>query len=178
MMVTAHYGNWEWGIPMAALLSDNPTLIIYKPLNNKKFEILFNKMRTRFGGIMVPMKQTFRKIMEYKHQVHTSVFLADQTPAFHESDVFIDFLNQPTLVFKGIEKIAKKTSFPIVFCHIDRIKRGYYQAKFTTLVKQPQRYEEHEITILYNRFLEDIIRQKPELWLWSHKRWKHKPAHD
>ncbi len=178
IMVTAHYGNWEWGIPMAALLSDHPTLVIYKPLNNEKFGVIFNKMRTRFGGIMVPMKQTFRKIMAYKDQAHTSVFLADQTPAYHESDVFINFLNQPTLVFKGIEKIAKKNNSPIVFCHIDRIKRGYYQCKFTTLTTQPREFAEREITILYNRFLENIICEKPELWLWSHRRWKHKPAND
>src|SRR5690606_39086922 len=130
------------------------------------------------GGTMVPMKSTLRKILAYQDKLHTSVFLGDQTPTRNASDYFIDFLNQPTLVFKGIEKIAQKTNFPVVYCHIDRVKRGYYQAKFTTLVEQPKLTMENEITLLHNKFLEEIIKEKPELWLWSHKRWKHKPEHD
>jgi KDO2-lipid IV(A) lauroyltransferase len=178
ILVTGHYGNWEWGIPRISLFSDSPNLIIYKPLSNKGFEDIFNKMRTRFGGIMVPMKNTLRKILEHKNIPHISVFLSDQTPTPDASDYFVDFLNQPTLVFKGIEKIAQKTNYPVVYCHIDRVKRGYYHAEFTTLVEKPKLTVENEITILHNKFLEEIIKEKPELWLWSHKRWKHKPKHD
>lgn len=178
IFVNGHYANWEWGIPRLSLMSEAPSLVIYKPLTNQGFEKTFNAMRTRFGGIMVPMKNTIRKILDYKNTVHSSVFLIDQTPTRHGSDYFIDFLNQPTLVFKGIEKIAQKTNYPIIFCHMDRIKRGYYQAEFTTLIIDPKNTKEHEITLLQNKFLEDIIKKKPELWLWSHKRWKHKPKHD
>lgn len=178
ILVTGHYGNWEWGIPRISLLTTLPSLIIYKPLSNKSFEKILNDMRTRFGAEMVPMKSTLRKIIEHKEQIHISVFLSDQSPTPLSSDYFIDFLNQPTLVYKGIEKIAQKTNFPVVYCHIDRKKRGYYQAKFTTLVNQPKNTKENEVTLLHNKFLENIIKEKPELWLWSHKRWKHKPQYD
>jgi KDO2-lipid IV(A) lauroyltransferase len=178
IFVTGHYGNWEWGIPRMSLMSNHPSLVIYKPLSNEEFEETFNKMRTRFGGTMVPMKSTLRKIIEHQDILHASVFLSDQTPTRNGSDYFINFLNQPTLAFKGIEKIAQKTNYPIVYCHINRIKRGYYQAKFTTLVEHPKDTVENEITHLHNKFLEEIIKEKPELWLWSHKRWKHKPKHD
>lgn len=177
IFASSHYANWEWGIYSLSLMTNKPSLIIYKPLSNKYFGDIYNKMRTRFGSIMVPMKLTFRKIIEYKDRTHSSVFLADQTPARSESNYFINFLNQPTLVFKGIEKIAKKTNYPIIFCHIDRLKRGYYCATFTDLITEPNLYAENEITNIHNQFLEKIIHEKPELWLWSHKRWKHKP-HD
>lgn len=178
IIANGHYANWEWGIPRLAVLSNYPALIIYKPLTNKAFETAFNKARTHLGGTMVPMKQTARKIVEYQDQVHSSVFLIDQTPTKQGSDYFINFLNQPTLVFKGIEKIAKKANYPVVYCHIDRVKRGYYSVEFTTLVENPNETKENELTLLLNGFLEDIIKRKPELWLWSHKRWKHKPSHD
>src|SRR5690606_19967643 len=152
-----HYANWEWGIPRLALMSDAPALVIYKPLSNQGFEEIFNSMRTRFGGQMVSMRNTMRKMVEFKDQVHTSVFLGDQTPTRHGSDYFIDFLSQPTLVFKGIEKIAQKSNHPVVYCHIDRVKRGYYHVKFTTLVARPKEAAENEITLLHSRFLEDII---------------------
>jgi len=177
IIASSHYANWEWGIYSLSLMTDKPALIIYKPLSNKYFGAIYNKMRTRFGSTMVPMKQTFRKIVGYKDRTHTSVFLADQTPTKSESNHFINFLNQPTLVFKGLERIARRTNYPIIYCHIDRIKRGYYCATFTPLITEASLYAENEITRINNQFIEKIIHEKPELWLWSHKRWKHKP-HD
>ncbi len=173
--VTAHYANWELGIHRLSLLTDHPVLIIYKPLHNKTVDTIYNSVRGRFGAIMVPMKQTLRKIVAYRHQPHISMFVADQTPMYRDSDYFIRFLNQDTLVYTGAEKIAKMTNFPVVFCHIDRLRRGYYCCTFKTLVENPAEVPGHGITDIHNQFTEDIIRQKPEWWLWSHRRWKRKP---
>lgn len=174
--VTAHYGNWEWGTHrMSLLLAPRPALIIYKPLSNKSADALMNKIRSRFGARMVPMKQTLRKIVQLKGEPHMSMLVADQTPTFQESNYYMEFLNQPTLVFTGPERIAKLTNSPVVFCHIDKVQRGYYTCTFTTLVENPQATENYEITQLHNHFTASIIRSKPEWWLWSHRRWKRKP---
>ncbi|WP_090604242.1 lysophospholipid acyltransferase family protein [Parapedobacter koreensis] len=173
--VTAHYANWELGIHRLSLLTKNPVLIIYKPLHNQTVNFIYNAIRSRFGATMVPMKQTLRQIIAHRQQPHISIFVADQTPMYRDSDYFIPFLNQDTLVYTGAEKIAKMTNFPVVFCHIDRIKRGYYSCTFTTLVENPAEVPGHGITDIHNKFTEDIIRRKPEWWLWSHRRWKRKP---
>ena len=173
--VTAHYANWELGIHGLSLQTENPVLIIYKPLTNKSVNTVYNSIRSRFGAIMVPMKQTLRKIVEYRAQPHMSMFVSDQTPGGKDSDYFIRFLNQDTFVYTGAEKIAKMTNFPVVFCHMDRVKRGYYTCTFTTLVENPSEIPGHGITDIYNKFIEDIIMRKPETWLWSHRRWKRKP---
>src|SRR5690606_34216363 len=102
-------------------------------------------------------------------------FVADQTPLYQDSDYFMTFLNQETLVYTGTERIAKMTGFPVVYCHVARKKkRGYYTCTFHTLVEDPSTYAEYEITQLHNRFTEDVIKQEPAYWLWSHKRWKRK----
>ncbi len=173
--VSAHYANWELGIHLLNQMTDQPVLIIYKPLHNKAVDSVFNAIRSRFGAIMVPMKQTLRKIVAHRHTPHISMLLADQTPLHRDSDYFISFLNQETLVYTGAEKIAKMMDFPVVFCHMDRIKRGYYRCTFTTLVENPAAIPGHGITDIHNKFTEDIIRRKPEWWLWSHRRWKRKP---
>ncbi len=173
--VTAHYANWELGIHRLSLLTENPVLIIYKPLKNQAFDTLYNAIRSRFGALMVPMKQTLRQIVAYRDKPHISIFVADQTPQYRDSDYFIPFLNQNTLVYTGAERIAKMTDAAVVFCHIDRIRRGYYQCTFTTLVENPASVDAHGITDIHTRFTEDIIRRKPALWLWSHRRWKRKP---
>lgn len=173
--VTAHYANWELGIHRLSLMTDEPILIIYKPLNNTTVNNVYNELRSRFGALMIPMKQILRHILRLKGKPHISMFVADQTPTYQDSDYFLDFLNQDTLVYTGTERIARLTKNPIVYCHIGRKqKRGHYFCKFTTLVEDPDIYEEHEITKLHNKFTEDIIKETPEYWLWSHKRWKRK----
>jgi Kdo2-lipid IVA lauroyltransferase/acyltransferase len=173
--VTAHYGNWEWGSPSLSLVNPYPSLVVYKPQTDKKFENLINGMRSRFGSVMVPMKLTLRKVLEYKNKPHMLVLVGDQTPPREESQFFTEFLKQPTAIFLGIEKIARLTNSPVVYFHIDRVRRGYYEATLKTLFTDPKETAEHEITRAHTLELERIISRKPELWLWSHKRWKFKP---
>jgi len=173
--VTSHYGNWELSIHRLSLMMDVPELIVYKPLNNKVFNKIHNQIRSRFGAEMVPMKQILRHIIKLKNVPHISMFVADQTPTYQDSDYFMEFLNQDTLVYTGAERISRLTKFPVVFCEVRRKeKRGYYSCRFTTLVENPDEYPEHEITHIHNRFTEEIIRSEPAFWLWSHRRWKRK----
>jgi len=175
LLTGGHYANWEWGNLAINLYFNNTALVIYKPLGNRYIGDLINKMRSRFGTIMVPMKLTLRKIAEHKNSLYLAIFVSDQTPTKHESQYFTTFLNQPTSVFLGIEKIAKTTGNPVVFCNVDKVKRGYYEATFVTLFENPKQTSEHEITEAHTKMLEGYIKAKPELWLWSHKRWKFKP---
>lgn len=173
--VTAHYGNWEYGVHCVSLMTEHPRLVIYKPLTNKTFDTVYNKIRMRFGATMVPMKQILRHIVALRHKPHISIFAADQTPPYQESDFYIPFLNQETLVYTGVGRIAKMTDLPVVFCEIRRkAKRGYYTCKITTLAEHPKQMSEHDITRLHNAFLEEIIQSEPAYWLWSHRRWKRK----
>ncbi len=175
--VTAHYGNWELGIHGLCLMMDDPVLIIYKPLTDKNFQEVYNRIRGRFGAILVPMKQTLRKIAGMRHQPHISMFVADQTPGRKDAYTALDFLGTYTPVYNGVERIAKMTGFPVVYCEVDRVKRGHYTCRFSTIVEDPAAVPAtDEITTRYTRHMEKIIRNRPELWLWSHKRWKWKPT--
>ncbi len=175
LLVSGHYGNWEWSTIGLPLGFKEPLLVIYKPLSDKNFQKMFNSMRSKTGGVLVSMKQTLKKIIEFKGQIYFAGFASDQTPPQGESKHFTNFLNQPTSVFLGVEKIAKLTNNTIIFGHFDRVKRGYYTCTFKTLFTKPKDTKEFEITERHTRELEQIIQKKPELWLWSHKRWKFKP---
>jgi KDO2-lipid IV(A) lauroyltransferase len=173
--VTGHYGNWEWGPVAIGLELKEKVLVVYKPLSDKLFEGLMNSMRTRFGTIMVPMKQTLRKVVEFKNEPHLLVLVGDQTPSREESEYFTSFLNQQTAVFLGVEKIALKTNNPIIYFSINKLKRGYYECLVKSLIDNPEQTNEYEITNSHIRELEKNIRFQPEYWLWSHKRWKFSP---
>jgi len=173
--VSGHYGNWEWGPVAIGLEFKEKVFVVFKPLSDKRFEHLINSMRSRFGTVMVPMKQTLRKLHEYKDIPHVLVLVGDQTPTREESQYFTTFLNQPTAVFLGVEKIALKTNDPIIYFTINKIKRGYYECVVKSLVEFPGQCSDFEITEAHTRELENNIRLKPEYWLWSHRRWKFSP---
>ena len=170
-----HYANWEMATLSFGMLTDKRRMVVYKPQTNVVFTDFFNHTRSRFGATMVPMKQTLRKMIEYKKELSFSVLVSDQTPTAHEAHYFTTFLNQPTAVFLGIDKLTKVVDCVVIFYRIDLVKRGYYTFTFVPLVENPGETRPYEITEAHVRYLEQLIKEKPEYWLWSHRRWKIKP---
>jgi len=173
--VLGHYNNWEWPTLLPFFLKYK-IVIIYKPLQNKYFNGFINKQRSKHGIVLTPMSQIIREIINYrKNDINTlSVFLSDQTPAKGEIKYWTTFLNQDTPVYLGVEKIASKYDMAVVFFHIQKVKRGYYNLNIELLFDHTAGLPDHLITEAHTRKLEDIIKEKPEFWLWSHRRWKHK----
>lgn len=170
-----HYGNWEMSAQILGFSTQKKKLFIYKPLENAAVDTFIKNMRSRFGSIPVAMKATLRTLVTLKNEPTFTVFVSDQTPVREETQYFTSFLNQPTAVFLGIEKMAKMTNSPVIFCDIRVVKRGYYSCTFVPLINDPKLCAEHEITDAHVQYLEKVIREEPAYWLWSHKRWKFKP---
>lgn len=173
ILVLGHQGNFEWAGHTMNMKCQQKLHVIYHPLSNKHFDGLMLKMRTRTGTKMIPMKDTFREMVALKSELNITTFLADQTPA-PEFAYWTTFLNQDTPVFQGTEKIAKKLDYPVVYGLIKKEKRGYYKLHASMLVENPKSTQPGEITECFTRKLEEDIREQPETWLWSHRRWKHK----
>ena len=174
IFVLGHYGNWEWcgqsfQLHAIGLQQD----VLYHPLSSPFFEWLTYKLRTRWGVCPIPMNSSVKMMLGRKQIQTATAFLADQTPSSKEGCYWLNFLNQDTPVFKGTEKLAMKFNRPVVFVHINRIKRGYYQGSFTLITDKPAEMPEGWITEQHTRLLEADINRKPEFWLWSHRRWKH-----
>jgi KDO2-lipid IV(A) lauroyltransferase len=176
--VLGHYNNWEWPTMLPAYLNYK-TIIIYRPLQNRYFDEYIRKQRSKNGIVLTPTSMVIRELINNrKNNINTvSVFLTDQTPAITEIRYWTTFLNQDTPVYTGTEKIAAKYDMAIVFFNVQKIKRGYYNLKIELLLDHTANMSENEITEAHVRRLEEIIREKPEYWLWSHRRWKHsRPA--
>jgi KDO2-lipid IV(A) lauroyltransferase len=170
-----HYGNWEMAALEFGMLTEEKTLIVYKPLSNEAFDRFLNKQRARFGSTLVAMKHTLRTVIALKNERTMIVLASDQTPVRHDINYFTTFLNQPTAVFLGIEKIAKMVDSVVLFYRIDVIKRGYYTYTLVPLIEHPKETAEYEITNAHVQYLDKQIKETPQYWLWSHRRWKFKP---
>ncbi|TDO20772.1 lysophospholipid acyltransferase family protein [Pedobacter duraquae] len=173
--ILGHYGNWEMSALRFSQLFDERRIIIYKPLTDRFFDNAVIKMRSRFGATLIDMKNTMRRLITYRNERTVTVLVGDQTPAKSEISYFTNFLNQPTAVFLGVEKLAKITNSVVVFCDIRRLSRGHYRCTFIPMFANPRESGEYEITNAHVRYLEQVIRESPEYWLWSHRRWKFKP---
>jgi Kdo2-lipid IVA lauroyltransferase/acyltransferase len=173
--VMGHCGNWEWGAIAHQVYFTRMITGVYHPLSNKNFDTFMLDLRGRFGGDIVAMTQLYKRLITLKQQnISTTIgLIADQTPP-PESAYWTTFLNQDTPVFNGTEKLAKKFNYPVVFLNIKKTKRGYYHLSTTVITENPKDLKDGEISELHTRHLEKNIREQPYIWLWSHKRWKHK----
>jgi KDO2-lipid IV(A) lauroyltransferase len=173
IIVMGHYGNWEWGGNAFSFNCKQQLYVIYHPLANKYFNQLIINMRKRFGTDLIKMKETFKDMYSRKEELNTTAFIADQTPSA-EKAYWTTFLNQDTPVFQGVEKISQKLNYPVVYISINRLDRGYYEVDAEMLFENPENTKENEILEAFTKRLEADIIKQPEIWIWSHKRWKHK----
>jgi KDO2-lipid IV(A) lauroyltransferase len=173
--VVGHYNNWEWPT-MLPYYTKYKSIIIYRPLQNRYFDMFMNNLRTKFGLVLTPTSQVIREIVKYRmNNINTlSVFISDQTPPKGDIRYWTKFLNQDTPVFTGVEKIASKYDMALVFFHVQKVSRGYYNLDVELLFDHSGGLPENLITETHVRRLEEIIIEKPEYWIWSHRRWKHK----
>lgn len=174
-LISGHYGNWEW-LNILPLKVPHTLLTIYHPLKNPYSDQLINGLRSKFGIQMVPMKNVLREAFQAMERGDKFImwYLGDQRPP-KTNKFWMKFLNQDTGFYQGAEKLAMKYNHAVVYLDIQKRKRGYYQAEFQLLYRNGKETAENEITKKQGKVLEEIIRKKPEYWLWSHRRWKHKP---
>ncbi len=175
IFILGHFGNWEAAAPVCTFNSNYHVNIIYKPIANSYMEKLINKIRTRFDNKVTPMDKILRQMIKdkNKHDLIAYAFVSDQSPS-PKNAFWMEFLNQQTAVFTGVEKIAQKLNIPVIYISVQRKKRGHYHIQPTVLFENPKETKEGEIMHSFMKHLEQDIIKNPACWLWSHRRWKHK----
>lgn len=179
MVCTAHYGNWEYAIGFPFTIPGFDAYnVVYAPIENKYINNRIIETRERFGIELMSMKETMQKIRKQPNHGIVYGFLFDQSP--HKSRVKYDllFLNQITPVHLGTENVSKMKNAVVIYLNIHRIKRGYYKATPTLITEKPNETPQYEITKQIFKKLEEIIKDDPSQWLWSHRRWKYQPGRD
>lgn len=182
ILLMGHCGNWE--VFTAANLYLKPQGVqaeqLYRPLSNQALDAVQLELRSRFGAITTPKAEVARKLIEQIRQPdgmpHAIAFIADQTPSAMHIGLWSQFLGQPTAWLDGAERLARKHALPVYYVDIRRLSNKSYEGEFVCLSSDGSKTEPGEITLAFARHLEHTIKRDPAIWLWSHKRWKHKPA--
>lgn len=168
-----HNFNWEIANLAMTLCTPYTLLTVYMPINNKAIDRLFKKIRSRTGAILLPATKMTRALLPYRDKKYMMALVADQNPGEPHRAYWLNFFGRPTPFVKGPEKGARANNAAVVFIHFTKKKRGYYEAHPELATSEPNQFPETELTRIYIQYLEKVIRANPEMWLWSHRRWKH-----
>lgn len=177
--LTSHLGCWEyygfWGMWMPTHI----LVAVYHKLHDPVIDELYKRLRDHTNELPVPAHESLRFFMRYRNGYEGKrLFLgliSDQNPPRYVDSHWFRFLNRETLFFEGGEQLAMKYRLPMFYVTQRKIRRGYYEAHFELIYDGSEQVAPHELTERYVRLLERDIKERPEMWMWSHYRWKHRP---
>jgi KDO2-lipid IV(A) lauroyltransferase len=175
-----HNFNWEWANAAAPLSVDLPFIVVYMPIGSNLFDKLFYRLRSRNGSKLVRATHMGRDFMKYRNQQYVLTLVADQNPGDPASAWWADFFERPAPFVKGPARGALVNDTIVVFGFIRKQKRGQYEMVITLEEDNTAATTEKELTLRFIRYLEGVIREYPEMWLWTHRRWKYtwQPAYN
>ncbi len=185
IFMLGHLGNWEWTAEVQHRFT-NPEMQhynVYRPLNSKSADKAMTAIREKRSGTGSNIEKNFllRHLVQLKKQQakFTLGLIADQKPSPRNAHYWTTFLNQDTSFLDGGEVIAKKFDYVVTYVHMTSSRRGHYTARVDLITDNAPAAAPNEITEQFARRLEANIREQPELWLWTHNRWKwQRPQND
>ena len=169
-----HFFNWEYASLLFSLESKYPVLLVYMPVINKAMDKFFYKLRSRFDAKMIAATSYLKDFRPYSKGRFSLIMVGDQSAGNTETAYWLRFFGKITPFVTGPEKSARLNNTVVLYGHYQKIKRGYYHLKFYIITEDPGNLKEGEITKRLISFVEDNIKEQPEIYLWTHRRWKHK----
>jgi len=171
-VMLGHNFNWEWANVRVTKELPYTFLVVYMPIGSKLVDRVFMHFRERMGSKLLPATSMKEAMMPYRNTQYLLALVADQNPGRPEKAHWINFFGRRTPFVIGPDKNARFNNIPVVFARFYKQKRGYYVIETKLATLNPRDMRDGELTLQYVRYLEEVIRRQPEVYLWSHNRWK------
>ncbi|GHA29967.1 lipid A biosynthesis protein [Salinimicrobium marinum] len=176
ILACGHYASYEWMNALQLYGLEYRGFGIYKKVKNPFFDKMAKDIRGRFQGELISTVTATKQITRNEKNGILGVYamIADQSPKINRTKGWTEFMGNKVPVFMGTEKLSKELDMAVVYLHVEKKKRGFYEATFKTISYNPAEEEKFKITRDYFNYLEQQIYSAPEYYLWTHKRWKHR----
>lgn len=176
LLACGHYASYEWMNALQLYEIDYIGFGIYKKIKNRFFDQMAKDIRGRYDGVLIPTTEATKTIKANELAGIRGVYamIADQSPKLNRAKAWTEFMGITVPVFTGLENLSRTLDMPVVYLHVEKIKRGYYKASFTTFTYEPAKEPDFYVTQRYFEELEAQIKTAPQYYLWTHKRWKHR----
>ncbi|SFD34068.1 lysophospholipid acyltransferase family protein [Algibacter pectinivorans] len=174
VLFMGHYASWEW-IFILQTHVNHKGYAVYKRLANRYFDALVKRIRAKYNSYLITTRETFPTLIKAKraNELTLNGFVFDQSPKLHKALYWQDFMGVKVPVHVGAEILAKRLDMVTLFLKVKKVKRGYYEASFTDIIRNAKDHKDYELTDLYLKRVEAQIYETPEYYFWTHKRWKH-----
>jgi Kdo2-lipid IVA lauroyltransferase/acyltransferase len=154
--------------------SERPMVSMYRASRNKLVDRMLRK-RGRFDGVLFERKSNLKALIRYIREQRPFYYLPDQDPGGAEG-VFVPFFGVPAATVTAMSRIAKMTGAVVIPCYNRILPRGRgFEVRFEApLADYPSDDSERDARRM-NEELEKVVRQHPEQYLWSYRRFKTRP---
>lgn len=172
-ILSGHFFNSEFlNLGMSANLK-YPFLGVFMDISNKNLEKVIVIMRKKFGTILFPASEFRTEFPKHSKSVYSIGLIADQNPPIPTNAVWFPFFGRMTPFHTGPEKGAIRMNTAIAFIEMTKVKRGYYKLEAKLVTTTPKEFLEGTITKQLVAFIEETVKQHPDNYLWSHRRFKY-----
>ncbi len=176
LIVTAHLGNWEI-VGYALALYKGPTHVVARPTRNRLVERDLVRFRERFGNRTIYKRGAARKMLGAIKRRERVAYVIDQRVHPNEG-IETPFFGQTSFTSPLLAGLSLRTGAPVVpmFAYPeppDRY-RVVVQPPIPPATASDSSRDDavRELTLRYLELIEDAIRERPEMWLWMHERWR------
>jgi lauroyl/myristoyl acyltransferase len=175
MLLVSHYASWEWLVVLNKKINFKG-VAVYKKVNNKYFDQLVKKIRSKYNTTLVVNNETIPLIANNQRKQILSIYgiPSDQSPMLNKNSYYDSFMGISVPVHTGAETLAKKYNLNVFYAKVTKVKRGFYECTLIELSDDAKSVPNFEITSKYLREIEKQIDQAPEYYFWTHRRWKHR----
>jgi len=168
IVVAAHHSNWELAGLVFSLLGDEAD-IIYRPIRQPALDQFILQARKRFGTVMHARDSGLRWMPKALKKNHCIAVVIDQHLSNGTPFPFLVHEAQ-TSTLPAI--VANKYHSPVVRIVLDRIGRDFkFRLSFQTIPIDESITDEVQTMRMISDSFAPVIHQRPELWLWIHRRW-------
>ncbi|MCX6147560.1 MAG: lysophospholipid acyltransferase family protein [Candidatus Kapabacteria bacterium] len=177
IFLSGHYSNWELLAFSAGIYIENDINVVILNQSSKYIDKYLNEIRTKEGNRVISMDRAARQIVSILSKGEIIALLVDQS-ATENKDIFVDFFNRPASTYEAPASLALKFNSTIIMGLSVRDQYYNYNVKLIEIDHSDLQNNKEgilELTKRHVKVLEDQIRERPDLWSWQHKRWKHNP---
>jgi KDO2-lipid IV(A) lauroyltransferase len=177
IFVAGHIGNWELA-SLGATQRGVPLVHVYRAANNPLVERLIRRWREPIGGIHHPKSaRAVRSLVAALKAGEHLGMLVDQK---YNEGIAVPFFGRAAMTAPALAELALRFNVPVVAARVERL-RG---ARFRLTILPPLEIAEtgdrdsdvRAVMTRINALFEGWIRERPEQWLWMHRRWPREPA--
>ncbi|MFA4944175.1 MAG: lysophospholipid acyltransferase family protein [Lentisphaeria bacterium] len=179
-ILAAHLGNWEIGLATAACRGINLETVV-KEVKGALGQYAIDRIRGAHGVRTIPRRNSAFRILRQLRAGGLVGFVLDQNMTADEG-VFVEFFGRPACTMPGLAVLASRHGTPVIPIQFwrDEAGGGTFHARFHPEIPWEATGAGAEAdvrhnTARYTRQIEALIRERPEQWLWLHKRWKTRP---